>query len=170
MTKTQLWILVFLCLAAYVFDIIKPACVDQVPVASWANFSVVQNSWANFFPLFRWTSSDAGLRSSDLKQNVCLLYKYWENQKKPTDGNVICTFSTFSGQLACLIYVPLKKTCQGRTVKVFLIIQLSFCFQINLRLILVSGKTHEFLFSPSDSAAEITDHVYSHWPEGTGHV
>ena len=39
-------------------------------------------------------------------------------------------------------------------------------FQINLRLILVSGKTHEFLFSPSDSAAEITDHVFSHWPEG----
>ncbi|XP_076467712.1 ubiquitin-like protein 3 [Babylonia areolata] len=37
--------------------------------------------------------------------------------------------------------------------------------KINLRLILVSGKTHEFLFSPSDSAAEITDHVFSHWPE-----
>lgn len=37
--------------------------------------------------------------------------------------------------------------------------------KINLRLILVSGKTHEFLFSPSDSAAEITDHVYTHWPE-----
>lgn len=37
--------------------------------------------------------------------------------------------------------------------------------KINLKLILVSGKTHEFLFSPSDSAAEITDHVYSHWPE-----
>lgn len=37
--------------------------------------------------------------------------------------------------------------------------------KINLRLILVSGKTHEFLFSPSDSAAEITDHVFCHWPE-----
>ncbi|ESP02182.1 hypothetical protein LOTGIDRAFT_230575 [Lottia gigantea] len=36
--------------------------------------------------------------------------------------------------------------------------------KINLRLILVSGKTAEFLFLPSDSAAEITEHVYSHWP------
>uniref|UniRef100_A0AAX7TY84 Ubiquitin-like 3a n=1 Tax=Astatotilapia calliptera TaxID=8154 RepID=A0AAX7TY84_ASTCA len=45
-----------------------------------------------------------------------------------------------------------------------------FCFlllpvlQINLRLILVSGKTKEFLFSPNDSAADIAKHVYDNWP------
>ncbi len=39
-------------------------------------------------------------------------------------------------------------------------------FQINLKLILVSGKTQEFLFSPNESAADITQHVYEHWPEG----
>ncbi|XP_048388755.1 ubiquitin-like protein 3a isoform X2 [Stegostoma tigrinum] len=36
--------------------------------------------------------------------------------------------------------------------------------QINLRLILVSGKTKEFLFSPNDSAADIAKHVYENWP------
>ncbi|KAI4895176.1 hypothetical protein NFI96_005326 [Prochilodus magdalenae] len=36
--------------------------------------------------------------------------------------------------------------------------------QINLRLILVSGKTKEFLFSPSNSAADIAKHVYDNWP------
>jgi len=41
-----------------------------------------------------------------------------------------------------------------------------FVFQICLRLILVSGKTHEFLFSPSDTAYYITQHVYENWPEG----
>ncbi|MEQ2264955.1 hypothetical protein XENORESO_000247, partial [Xenotaenia resolanae] len=35
---------------------------------------------------------------------------------------------------------------------------------INLRLILVSGKTKEFLFSPNDSAADIAKHVYDDWP------
>ena len=30
----------------------------------------------------------------------------------------------------------------------------------------MSGKTQEFLFSPNASAAEITQHVYDHWPEG----
>ena len=40
-------------------------------------------------------------------------------------------------------------------------------FQINLRLILVSGKTKEFLFSPSDSAGDIAHHVFENWPEGT---
>ncbi|CAM9151747.1 unnamed protein product, partial [Lampetra planeri] len=35
---------------------------------------------------------------------------------------------------------------------------------INLRLILVSGKTNEFLFSPNDSAADIAKHVYDNWP------
>ena len=39
--------------------------------------------------------------------------------------------------------------------------------QINLKLILVSGKTREFLFSPNESAADITQHVFEHWPEGT---
>ncbi|TRY76084.1 hypothetical protein DNTS_028814, partial [Danionella cerebrum] len=39
-----------------------------------------------------------------------------------------------------------------------------FVFQINLRLILVSGKTKEFLFSPNDSAADIAKHVYDNWP------
>jgi len=37
--------------------------------------------------------------------------------------------------------------------------------KINLKLILVSGQTQEFLFSPSESAADITQHVYDHWPE-----
>lgn len=41
-----------------------------------------------------------------------------------------------------------------------------FVFQINLRLILVSGKTKEFLFSPNDSAADIAKHVYDNWPMG----
>lgn len=39
-------------------------------------------------------------------------------------------------------------------------------FQINLRLILVSGKTKEFLFSPSDSAGEIAKIVFEQWPDG----
>lgn len=38
--------------------------------------------------------------------------------------------------------------------------------QINLRLILVSGKTKEFIFSPVDSAGDIAVHVYENWPEG----
>lgn len=38
--------------------------------------------------------------------------------------------------------------------------------QINLRLILVSGKTKEFLFSPLDSAGEIAKTVFDIWPEG----
>lgn len=38
--------------------------------------------------------------------------------------------------------------------------------QVNLRLILVSGKTKEFLFSPEDSAAEIAQFVFDNWPEG----
>ncbi|XP_015235590.1 ubiquitin-like protein 3a [Cyprinodon tularosa] len=35
---------------------------------------------------------------------------------------------------------------------------------INLRLILVSGKTKEFVFSPNDSAADIAKHVFDNWP------
>ncbi|CAH1393271.1 unnamed protein product [Nezara viridula] len=37
---------------------------------------------------------------------------------------------------------------------------------INLRLILVCGKTEEFLFNPSDSAGEIAQYVFDNWPEG----
>lgn len=37
--------------------------------------------------------------------------------------------------------------------------------KINLRLILVSGKSKEFLFAPSDSAADIAQYVYENWPE-----
>jgi len=37
--------------------------------------------------------------------------------------------------------------------------------KINLRLILVSGATHDFLFGADASAAEIAAHVCSHWPE-----
>jgi len=38
--------------------------------------------------------------------------------------------------------------------------------KVNLRLILVSGKTREFLFSPEDSAFEIAQYVFDNWPEG----
>jgi hypothetical protein len=41
-----------------------------------------------------------------------------------------------------------------------------FLLQINLRLILVSGKTKEFVFSPNDSAGDIAQHVFDSWPEG----
>ncbi|RUS76749.1 hypothetical protein EGW08_015480 [Elysia chlorotica] len=37
--------------------------------------------------------------------------------------------------------------------------------RINLKLILFDGKTHEFLFCPSDTAADIAEHVYTHWPD-----
>lgn len=37
--------------------------------------------------------------------------------------------------------------------------------KINLRLILVSGKTKEFLFSPSDSAGDIALTVFENWPD-----
>jgi hypothetical protein len=41
--------------------------------------------------------------------------------------------------------------------------------KINLRLILPaygeSGKAKEFLFSPNDSAADIAQYVFDHWPE-----
>jgi len=37
--------------------------------------------------------------------------------------------------------------------------------KINLRLILVSGKIHEFLFPPTASAAEIAQFVFDNWPE-----
>jgi len=37
---------------------------------------------------------------------------------------------------------------------------------VNLRLILVSGKTEDFTFSPSDSATDIAKHVFDNWPAG----
>ena len=36
--------------------------------------------------------------------------------------------------------------------------------KINLRLILVSGKTKEYLFSPSESAGDIAQFVFDNWP------
>ncbi|XP_002733302.1 ubiquitin-like protein 3 [Saccoglossus kowalevskii] len=36
--------------------------------------------------------------------------------------------------------------------------------KINLRLILVSGKTKDFFFSSNDSAGDIAQHVYENWP------
>ena len=38
--------------------------------------------------------------------------------------------------------------------------------QINLKLILVSSKTAEFLFNETDTVAAITQHVYDNWPSG----
>lgn len=35
---------------------------------------------------------------------------------------------------------------------------------VNLRLILVSGKTKDFLFRPSDSAGDIAQYVFDNWP------
>lgn len=73
------------------------------------------------------------------------------------------------------VFSPLivKKHC---TLFVFIVFQ---CFsnlniflrfvpkiQINLRLIMVSGKTKEFLFSPSESAGDIAQTVFEQWPEG----
>ncbi|XP_076352540.1 ubiquitin-like protein 3 [Tachypleus tridentatus] len=37
--------------------------------------------------------------------------------------------------------------------------------KINLRLILVTGKTKEFIFSPSDSATDIAQHIFDNWPQ-----
>lgn len=51
-------------------------------------------------------------------------------------------------------------------LKLIVIFVCLFLFQINLRLILVSGKTKEFLFSPSDSAGDIAQTVFDQWPEG----
>uniref|UniRef100_A0A8C5FSB8 Ubiquitin-like protein 3 n=1 Tax=Gadus morhua TaxID=8049 RepID=A0A8C5FSB8_GADMO len=42
----------------------------------------------------------------------------------------------------------------------------AFLSQVNLRLILVSGKTEDFTFSPNDSATDIAKHVFDNWPAG----
>ncbi|VIO92648.1 Ubl3 protein, putative [Brugia malayi] len=36
---------------------------------------------------------------------------------------------------------------------------------INLRLILVSGKTKEFQLASNSSALDITQYVFDHWPD-----
>ena len=36
--------------------------------------------------------------------------------------------------------------------------------KINLRLILVSGKTKDYQFSPSESAGDIAQYVFENWP------
>jgi len=36
--------------------------------------------------------------------------------------------------------------------------------KVNLRLILVSGKTKDYLFKPTDSAGEIAQYVFDNWP------
>ncbi|XP_023237174.1 ubiquitin-like protein 3 [Centruroides sculpturatus] len=36
--------------------------------------------------------------------------------------------------------------------------------KINMKLILASGKSREFLFAPSDSAADIAQYVFENWP------
>ena len=38
--------------------------------------------------------------------------------------------------------------------------------QVNLKVILVSGRTQEFLFSHTDTAALITQHIFDNWPSG----
>jgi len=38
--------------------------------------------------------------------------------------------------------------------------------QINLKLILVSGKTAEFLVTDADTVTAITQHVFDNWPSG----
>uniref|UniRef100_A0A3B1JW82 Ubiquitin like 3 n=1 Tax=Astyanax mexicanus TaxID=7994 RepID=A0A3B1JW82_ASTMX len=40
----------------------------------------------------------------------------------------------------------------------------NFTMTLDLMLILVSGKTKEFPFSPNDSATDIAKHVYDNWP------
>lgn len=37
--------------------------------------------------------------------------------------------------------------------------------KINLKLILVSGRTHEHIFSLTDSASIITQRIYDNWPQ-----
>ena len=38
--------------------------------------------------------------------------------------------------------------------------------KINLRLIMVSGKTKDYLFKPTDSAGDIAQFIFDNWPEG----
>ncbi len=38
--------------------------------------------------------------------------------------------------------------------------------QINLKLIVVSGKTAEFQFGPATTASDVAKYVFENWPEG----
>ena len=38
--------------------------------------------------------------------------------------------------------------------------------KVNLKLILVSGKTAEFEFGPSTTASDVAKHVFENWPDG----
>jgi hypothetical protein len=40
------------------------------------------------------------------------------------------------------------------------------CSKINLKLILVSGKTAEFQFRPTTTASDVAKYVFKNWPEG----
>jgi hypothetical protein len=62
----------------------------------------------------------------------------------------------------------LSVTCWEHFTRTSAGVHSGLLLQINLRLILVSGKTKEFLFSPSDSAGDIAQHVFDNWPEGNG--
>lgn len=61
--------------------------------------------------------------------------------------------------------IEMKRLFYFKNCKIY-IKRIIVFFQINLRLILVSGKTKEFLFSPNDSASDIAKHVYDNWPMG----
>jgi len=37
--------------------------------------------------------------------------------------------------------------------------------KVNLRLIMVSGKTADFVFKNTTSAGDVAEHVYNNWPE-----
>jgi hypothetical protein len=37
---------------------------------------------------------------------------------------------------------------------------------VNLKLILVSGKTAEFQFRPTTAASDVAKYVFENWPEG----
>lgn len=47
---------------------------------------------------------------------------------------------------------------------------LSLNTQVNLRLLLVSGKSYDFLFEPGTSATEIAEYVFANWPSGNHHL
>lgn len=81
-------------------------------------------------------------------------------------------WKTFTGlavlqkTVLCLIMCWTLGQARTRSLKVFLTMSRSLPpDQVNLKLIHVSSKTHEFLFVPSTTVATITQHVYDNWPE-----
>ncbi len=40
------------------------------------------------------------------------------------------------------------------------------CSQVDLKILLVDGHSHNFLFPPSTSTREISQYIYEHWPAG----